>query len=177
MNTAANASTGVKLTVRLMTALVCFLALAGCAGRDNAGTDTRVAGGTTSPGTGGQPSEPTPTSGDTATTSSPSSAGKKATSVTVRITGGLRGDDERRVYSEGAPPLPGQTRAEVAAMLEAASAPELIAANMTKVPAQACCDLQTYVVTVRYDDGSQRTYTSVDGLEQPRVFEKLLGLL
>lgn len=48
---------------------------------------------------------------------------------------------------------------------------------MTKVPAQACCDLQTYVVTVRYDDGSQRTYTSVDGLEQPRVFEKLLGLL
>lgn len=62
-------------------------------------------------------------------------------------------------------------------MLEAASAPELIAANMTKVPAQTCCDLQTYVVTVRYDDGSQRTYTSVDGLEQPRVFEKLLGLL
>lgn len=177
MNTAVKASTDVKLTVRLMTALVCVLAFAGCAERDDGGSQPRVAGETTSPGTGGESSEPTSASGGTATTSPDTTAGKEATSVTVLVSGGLRGDSARLVYSEGAQPPPGKSRAEVAAVLEAASAPELIAAEMTKVPAQTCCDRQTYVVTVQYDDGSQRTYTSLDGLEQPKIFEKFLGLL
>ena len=175
MNKAVEASTEVKLTVRMTTAIVCIVALAGCARQDDAGPNARVAGETPSSGAGGQSSEPT--SGDTATTSPDTTAGKQATSVTIRVSGGLRGDTERRVYSEGAPPPPGQTRAEVTELLEAASAPELIDAELTKLPAQTCCDRQTYVVTVQYDDGSQRTYTSLDGLEQPSVFEKFLGLL
>lgn len=177
MNTAVKEIAGANLTVRMITALGCVLTLAGCAGQDDLGSDTRVAGETTSTGTGSQPSETTPTSGGTATTPPDTTAGKKATSVTIRITGGLRGDDQRRVYAEGAPPPPRHTRADIAQMLEAASAPELIAVKLTKVPPQSCCDKQTYVVTVRYDDASQRTYTSLDGLEQPRVFEKFLGML
>lgn len=176
MTTALKASTRVKLCVRLMTAAVCALALASCAEQADVGSGTRVDVETTSPGAGGSSSETTPTSGDTTSTSPDTDAGKQATAVTIRVTGGLRGADERRVYSEGAPPPPGHTRAEVSAVLEAASNPDLIAVTMTKVPPHSCCDLQTYDVTVQYDDGSQRTYTSEDGLEQPKVFEEFLGM-
>ncbi len=165
-----------KTAARLTIALVALLALAGCAEQDNGGTTGRSGTGPTSPGADGESSQD-PQPRGTSTPTPGESGGKEATSVTVRVTGGLRGVDGRLVYAGGAPPPPGHTKADVAAVLKAASAPELISAQLAKVPAETCCDRQSYAVTVQYDNGSQRTYTSLDGVEQPTVFEKFLGML
>jgi hypothetical protein len=102
---------------------------------------------------------------------------ERAVSVSYRQTGGLKGVDVQKVYSEDGPPPEGTSAAEVDQVLAAASDPALQDADLKKVPKYPCCDLQEYTVTVTYADGSSQTFRTVDGLQQPAVFEDLLRLL
>jgi len=97
--------------------------------------------------------------------------------VAYRQTGGLKGIDVQKIYSEDGPPPEGASAAEVDQVLDAASDPALQEADLKKVPKYPCCDLQEYTVTVTYADGSSQTFRTVDGLQQPAVFEDLLRLL
>jgi hypothetical protein len=40
-----------------------------------------------------------------------------------------------------------------------------------------CCDRQEYTVVITYADGTSETFRTLDGLQQPAVFEDLLGML
>lgn len=111
------------------------------------------------------------------TTSSQEESSKQAVSVTFKRSGGLAPTDETSVFAADKPVPSGRTRQEVRAVLEAASDPELIEAELEPMPKDQCCDRQTYVVSITWDDGSSRTYTSIDGVDQPQVFEELLTKL
>ena len=117
---------------------------------------------------------PAPTNSSSPTTSPEEQGSKQAVSVTFSRSGGLKPTDETAVFAADSPLPSGRTRGEVRGVLEAASDPELIQVDMEPMPKDQCCDRQTYVISVRWDDGSSRTYTSIDGLEQPQVFEELL---
>lgn len=140
------------------------LTLTGCGSDDSGGS-----GGSTVHETSTAPSD----SGGSATTSD----SERAVSVSYRQTGGLKGVDVQKVYSEDGPPPEGASAAEVDQVLAAASDPALQDADLKKVPKYPCCDLQEYTVTVTYADGSSQTFRTVDGLQQPAVFEDLLRLL
>jgi len=108
------------------------------------------------------------------TTSPEEQDSKKAVSVTFRRSGGLKPTDESSVFAAGKPLPSGRTRGEVRSVLEAASDPKLINAELEPMPKDQCCDRQTYVVSITWDDGSSRTYTTIDGVQQPQVFEEFL---
>jgi hypothetical protein len=117
---------------------------------------------------------PAPSSQPRPTTSPGEESSKQAVSVTFRRSGGIAYTDETTVFAGDEPPPPGRTKAEVRAVLEAASDPELIDVDMEPMPKDQCCDRRTYVISVAWGDGSSRTYTSIDGLEQPQIFQELL---
>ncbi|MDQ3095787.1 MAG: hypothetical protein M3Q82_07500 [Actinomycetota bacterium] len=144
---------------QLLVSLVAAAAIAGCAAEDPAG---------------GPSERPTPTSSSGPTTAPEQQGSKQAVSVTFRLSGGLDPTDETAVFATGGSLPSGRTRGEVRGVLEAASDPELVDVDMEPMPKDQCCDRQTYVISIRWDDGSSRTYTSIDGLEQPQVFEELL---
>lgn len=108
------------------------------------------------------------------TTSPQEESSKQAVSVTFKRSGGLAPMDETSVFAADEPVPSGRTRQEVRAVLEAASDPQLIDAELEPMPKDQCCDRRTYVVSIAWDDGSSRTYTTIDGVEQPQVFEELL---
>ncbi len=81
------------------------------------------------------------------------------------------------MYSAERPPPPGTSQTDLDKILTAASDPALREADLTPVPKNPCCDLQSYQVTISYADGSSQTFRTVDGLQQPQVFENLLGML
>lgn len=145
--------------VQLLVSLVLVAAVAGCAAEDPSG---------------GPSDRPTPTSSSGPTTSPEQQGSKQAVSVTFRLSGGLDPTDETAVFAAGRSLPSGRTRGEVRDVLEAASDPELVDVAMEPMPKDQCCDRQTYVISIRWDDGSSRSYTSIDGLEQPQVFEELL---
>ncbi len=99
----------------------------------------------------------------------------QAVSVTVSHGGGIAPTPYRLVFAAGEPPPPGHTRADVQAVLEAASDPALRRVEMTPLPENQCCDRQGYSVTITWDDGSSRTYRTLDGVEQPRIFQEFLS--
>ena len=134
-------------------------AVAGCAAQDPSG---------------GPSDRPTRTSSSGPTTSPEQQSSKQAVSVTFRLSGGLEPTDETVVFAAGESLPSGRTKGEVRGVLESASDPELVDVDMEPMPKDQCCDRQTYVISIRWDDGSSRTYTSIDGLEQPQVFEELL---
>ena len=49
--------------------------------------------------------------------------------------------------------------------------------RLEPVPKDTCCDRQEYTVLVTYADGTTETFRTLDGLQQPAVFEDLLGML
>ena len=155
------------ILVTLTVALV--LTLTSCGSDDSGGSADSTARETSVPDDSG---------GQTASTASAeSSDADRAVSVSYRQTGGLKGIDVQKVYSEDGPPPDGASAADVDQVLEAASDPALQEADLKKVPKYPCCDLQEYTVTVTYADGSSQTFRTVDGLQQPAVFEDLLRLL
>lgn len=97
--------------------------------------------------------------------------------MTFNLSGGLKPTDQTWVYAVDEPPPSGHTRAEVSTVLEAASDPELIDAELEPMPKDQCCDRQSYRITVEWDDGSSRTYETLDGVQQPDVFEDFLSLV
>ncbi len=165
--------------VRLLALVTLVAVLAGCADADPGdrprGTPSDVgepaSGSSTSTDAGSS------TTGSTDTSETSPAPGKQAVSVTLRVEGGLRPTDETRTFASDEPPPPGHSPADVARALDLASDPRLLDVAMTKVSKDACCDLQTYRVTVTYDDDTSRTYLSRDGLQQPRPFEQLLSAL
>jgi len=144
---------------QLFVSLVLAAAAAGCAAQDPSG---------------GPSDRPTRISSSGPITSPEQQSSKQAVSVTFRLSGGLEPTDETVVFAAGESLPSGRTKGEVRGVLEAASDPELVDVDMEPMPKDQCCDRQTYVVSIRWDDGSSRTYTSIDGLEQPQVFEELL---
>ncbi len=108
-------------------------------------------------------------------TSAPS--GAQAVSVTYTQTGGLAGTVETRHFSLDRPRPAGLSRVDIKTALRAASDPALRTLKMTPLPEDQCCDRFSYVVTIRWDDGSSRTYRSLDGVEQPAAFSRLIGHL
>jgi hypothetical protein len=115
-------------------------------------------------------------SGSTGSTSS-SDAASQAVSLTYHKTGGLRPTDETLLYSEDGPRPDGVTAAEVDQVLTAASNPELRDLQLEPMPKYPCCDLQEYTVTISYADGSSESFRTVDGVQQPELFENLLSML
>ena len=101
----------------------------------------------------------------------------EAVSVSYRKTGGLKPVDVRMTYSEDGPPPDGVSAKEVDEVLAAASDPALREADLEPVPKDTCCDRQEYTVLVTYADGTSVTFRTLDGLQQPAVFEDLLGML
>ena len=94
-----------------------------------------------------------------------------------RQTGGLRAVDIRVTYSDGGPPPEGVTAKELNQVLDAASDPALRDAELEPLPKNMCCDRQEYTVVITYADGTSETFRTLDGLQQPAVFEDLLGML
>ncbi len=94
-------------------------------------------------------------------------------SVTYQKSGGA-GINESSHYALHEPPPDGVSRAEVMAVLRAASHPALRTLEMTPLPADQCCDRFSYVVTITWKDGTSRTYESLDGVEQPPAFYRFL---
>lgn len=124
--------------------------------------------------------------GAASTTSTPAqtsgSAGQlpdpgQAVRVSFRKTGGLRPADETVTYAADGVPPSGSSRADVRAILGVASNPELRTVDLKPPPKNPCCDLQEYTVLITYADGSTATFRTVDGLQQPPVFEDLLSML
>ena len=145
----------------LFASAVLTLALTGCAAEssnaDNSGGD--------------RPDPPETTSSQT----TGSSESKQAVTVTFHRSGGLDPVNETFVFSADRPAPFGHSEAEVDDVLEAASDPALINADLVPMPKNQCCDRQSYRVTIVWDDGSSRTYDTIDGVEQPAVFEDFLS--
>jgi hypothetical protein len=118
--------------------------------------------------------DPTSTSSDATNDADPST---DAVSVMFHKSGGLRPVDERTFYSADAPPPAGKTQADVDDVLDAASNPDLRDVDAAPMPENVCCDRQEYMVTISYADGTSVTYRTIDGLQQPVVLERFLGML
>ena len=101
----------------------------------------------------------------------------QAVAVSYRKTGGLKPVDVRMTYSEDGQPPDGVSAEEVDQVLAAASDPALREAELEPMPKNTCCDRQEYTVLVTYADGTSETFRTLDGLQQPAVFEDLLGML
>lgn len=143
---------------RTAACLSLLLVVAGCATDDVADAPSTSGGGTTA-------------------VTSPSAPADAIASVALRRSGGLKPVTVRRVYSATGQPPPGSSPADVLAVLDAARGFEAAGASLTPTPATSCCDAYTYRVTITHTDGTSTTYTTVDGLEQPPSFEKLLSAL
>ncbi len=118
------------------------------------------------------PSDPSNSGGSTS-----SDDASQAVSVSYRQTGGLRAVDIRVTYSDDGPPPEGVTANELDQVLDAASVPALRDVELEPLPKNMCCDRQEYTVVITYADGTSETFRTLDGLQQPAVFEDLLGML
>lgn len=148
-------------TLVALPALLCALVLSSC------GSDTSAATG------------PGHSSGTTTTTSTSAAkpAGDRVASVVLRRSGGLKPTPVTRVFTAGEAPPKGYTAADLARVLRAAQA--LVDSNqkLRPLPANTCCDRYVYSVSIKLADGTTRSYSSVDGLNQPHIFQVLLSRL
>jgi hypothetical protein len=147
-----------------LTGVILAVSLAGCGSEDSG--DSGDASPTVSESSPA-PSDPSAEPGEDS----------QAVSVAYRKTGGLRAIDVRMTYSEDEQPPEGVSAKEVDQVLAAASDPALREAELEPVPKNTCCDRQEYTVVVTYADGTSETFRTLDGLQQPSVFEDLLGML
>jgi hypothetical protein len=141
-------------------ALLCGLVLNSC------GSDTPA-------GTG-----PAHSSGTTTTSTSPAKpAGDRVASVVLRRSGGLKPTPVTRVFTAGEVPPKGYTTDDLARALRAAQALADSPRKIRPVPASTCCDLFVYSVTIELANGRTKRYSTVDGLNQPHIFQVLLSRL
>lgn len=101
-------------------------------------------------------------------------SGSAVVSVSLHRTGGLKPVTVNRVFSADTAPPPGYDEGDVTAALAAASNFTRAGIQVTPVPSNTCCDRYTYDVTITYADGSSKRFTTIDGLQQPKVFAMLL---
>lgn len=160
-----------KTFVRLLAPLSLLAVLVGCADDNPGDVAEPGSGSSTSAGAGSS------TTSSTESSDPGPAPAKEAVSVMLRVEGGLRPSVKTAIFASDEPPPPGHNAADVRRVLDLASDPRLLEMSLTKLPDNACCDLQTYRVTVTYDDDASRTYLSQDGLQQPRPFEELLSAL
>ncbi len=97
--------------------------------------------------------------------------------MVFRRTGGIRPTTVNLVYAANREAPAGTSSADVQDILSAASNPQLRNVELTPVPKNTCCDRQEYVVLITYADGTTTSFRTLDGLQQPRVFEHLLSML
>jgi hypothetical protein len=142
-------------------ALLCAVVLSGCASGNPA------AGGETSAGTAGTHAK---------TTAAPAVRGR-VVAVSLRRSGGFVPRPLTRVFAAGEAPPRGFTGAEVKTVLRAAQALVDADLKVKPLPSNTCCDRYVYSVWVVLSDGTTKTYGSVDGINQPRLFTVLLRLL
>jgi hypothetical protein len=150
--------TRLRLLVTLIVTVACLVALSGC-GSGGAGS-TRSAG--SSSRTSSLPSTTVPTS---------------VVSVVLHRSGGLKPVAVTRVFTAGSVPPEGFSRADLANVLTAAQALVSADQKVRPLPTTTCCDRYVYRVSIRLSDGTTKTYSSVDGVKQPRAFDDLLSRL
>jgi hypothetical protein len=142
-------------------ALLCALVLSSC------GSDT-------SAGAGPAHSSATTT---TTSTSPAKPAGDRVASVVLRRSGGLKPTPVTRVFTAGEAPPRGYTTDDLARVLRAAQALVDSHQKIRPLPASTCCDRFVYSVSVKLANGSTKSYSTVDGLNQPHIFQVLLSRL
>lgn len=151
---------------KMLAAAALVLGLAACGTADPGGTTPSTSAATT-PSTAA-PSEP-------ATTPPPDDVAA-ARKVTMLRGGGLRPAPLTRVFALDRPPPHGFSRTDVTAVLKAAGAPALRRMPPT-TPANTCCDLYIYRITVTWRDDTSTTFTTVDGAADPAPLDRLLSLI
>jgi hypothetical protein len=148
-------------TLAALPALLCALLLSSC------GSDTPAGSGPAAH-----------SSGATTTSASPAKpAGDRVASVVLRRSGGLKPTPVRRVFTAGQAPPKGYTTDDLTRVLRAAQALADSHQNIRPMPASTCCDRFLYSVSIKLADGSTKSYATVDGLNQPRIFQVLLSRL
>ena len=146
--------------------IVLLLCIAGCADTDPS-VDPSASSGPE------ETSSSTPGSGPDSSPA-PDSDGVDATSVSYTRSGGLRPTKLHVVFAADQPPPEGYTQADVDQILRTASDPRFRDLQMEPMPANPCCDLYSFNVTITWEGGQTRTFSSVDGVDQPALFDKLL---
>jgi hypothetical protein len=117
------------------------------------------------------------TPASSATGESADSAGPDVVSVTLHRSGGLKPMTVTRVFTADEPPPDGYDPVDVRRVMAAADAFVAADADVNPLPSNTCCDRYTYAVTLQYADGTSRTFETVDGVAQPRLFARLLQAL
>ena len=112
------------------------------------------------------------TSADPAST--PSSDEEVATEVSISRSGGIAGGQTSYTFTAGEAPPEGFTAAQRDRVLEVASAPALRDLEPEPLPKDLCCDLFVYEITVTWDDGTTRTFTTADGVETHPALSALM---
>jgi hypothetical protein len=115
----------------------------------------------------------TPSASST-TDSADEESGAGVVSVALHRTGGLKPITVNRVFAADAKPPAGFDAADVDAVLAAASRFSDADVQVSPVPMDTCCDRYTYEVTISYADGTSKSFSTIDGLQQPRIFQQLL---
>ncbi|MGH3502912.1 MAG: hypothetical protein ACRDQA_18765 [Nocardioidaceae bacterium] len=157
----------VKMTVARRTIGTAFIALLVGVGAVACGSGTTSVGVSNNP----EPSSGPPT--QTTSTPTPTSA-PTVVSVHLRRSGGFQPSKVSRVFAVHQPPPDGFTQQDVRRVLSAAA--DLKGVDVNPMPSNTCCDRYSYALVVTWADGSSRTYTTIDGLDQPPAFTRLLHL-
>jgi hypothetical protein len=109
--------------------------------------------------------------------STDTASGSSVVSVSLHRTGGLKPGTVNRIFAADAAPPNGFDTADVQTALSAAAALSAADVEVSPIPANTCCDRYAYTVTIEYADGTTKTFSTIDGLPQPKVFELLLRAL
>jgi hypothetical protein len=149
-----------KKIIGLLIAVLCAVVLGGC-GSDNAPGNRSAGAADTSP------------AASTSATTPPD----RVASVLLRRSGGLKPIPVTRVFTAGEAPPKGYTAADLARVLRAAQALVDAHQKIRPLPAITCCDRYLYSVSIVLADGTTRSYSAVDGVNQPRIFKVLLSRL
>jgi hypothetical protein len=148
-------------TLVALPALLCAVVLTGCGSDTPAGSGPAHSSGTTT----------------AAGASSAKPAGDRVASVVLRRSGGLKPTPVTRVFTAAEAPPKGYSADDLARVLRAAQALVDSHQKIRPLPASTCCDRFVYSVSIRLNDGTTKSYSTVDGLSQPRIFQVLLSRL
>jgi len=148
-------------TLVALPALLCALVLSSCGSDTPAGSGSADSSGATTT-TSASPAKP---------------AGDRVASVVLRRSGGLKPTPVTRVFTAGEAPPKGYTTDDLARVLRAAQALADSHQKIRPLPASTCCDRFVYSVTITLANGRTKSYATVDGLNQPRIFKVLLSRL
>jgi hypothetical protein len=95
-------------------------------------------------------------------------------SVSLRRSGGLKPINVSRIFSTRTAPPKGYTAADVDQVIFAAQRFVGSGASVRPIVVSACCDRYTYAITIVWANGHSKTFTTTDGVAQPKLFDLLL---